>query len=388
MKLRSAVLILAIAAAISLLSGKFLTANLEPSLAGKVAIVTGGSRGIGKGIAIGLGEAGATVYVTGRTLGKESRNTGGINFTAQSGTLEETCQAVGKAGGKCIPLAVDSGNDDQIKELFDQVIREQGRVDILINNAFSAVSWLPRTMGQPFWEKGVESWDAVNHVGLRSHYVASVHAAQHMSKAKSGLIVNVGSLGGLSYIFDVSYGIGKAAMDRMANDMAVELATENVTMVSLWPGLVKTENVQDGALAGGSERRGVAPGSPAFDFEPLLQSPLAETPLFVGRTVAAFARDRRKMDVTGKVLLPAIMAAGYGIVDERGVRSPPMISMKFGIAYLLRSFLQNLQLWRVPDELWVQHPPPSASLRFLWNTLPDLCLPSAVAKLAADSPNL
>jgi len=113
-----------------------------------------------------------------------------------------------------------------LERLFDQVTREQGRLDVLVNNAFSAASFLPKVSGKPFWEKGIEAWDQVNGVGLRSHYVASLYAAQHMSKAKRGLIVNVGSFGGMNYVFDVSYGIGKAAMDRMANDMAIELATE------------------------------------------------------------------------------------------------------------------------------------------------------------------
>merc|ERR1719444_473939 len=120
-------------------------------------------------------------------------------------------------------------------------------------------------MGQAFWEKPLDAWDQVNGVGLRSHFIASALAARKMSLAKRGLIVNVGSFGGLNYIFDVAYGIGKAAMDRMANDMAIELFTENITMVSLWPGLVKTENVEDGALDTKSEeRRGRQPGQPEF----------------------------------------------------------------------------------------------------------------------------
>ncbi|CAE7270997.1 Dhrs1, partial [Symbiodinium pilosum] len=291
------------AALLALVAYNFTTpyspSNLEPTLAGKVAIVTGGSRGIGKGIAIGLGEAGATVYITGRTLSPTSTNTGGPGGKPQKGSLEETCAEVEKAGGKCIPAAVDNGDDNQLASFLDKVVQEQGRIDILVNNAFSAVSQLPKTVGKPFWEKGPEMWDIVNNVGLRSHYIASTHTAQHMTKAKSGLIVNVGSFGGLGYIFDVAYGIGKAAMDRMAHDMAIELATDNVTMVSLWPGLVATENVADGAISGTAERRGAAPG-PKFEPTPLMGSPLAETPLFVGRTVAALARDRSKFDLTGK----------------------------------------------------------------------------------------
>lgn len=143
-----------------------------------------------------------------------------------------------------MPVQCDSGDDAALAELFDRIEREQGKLDVLVNNAFSAVSWLPTQTGLPFWEKGTEAWDIVNRVGLRSHYHASVHAASLMVKSKTkGIIINVSSFGGLNYIFDAAYGIGKAAMDRMANDMSIELVTEGITMVSLWPGLVSTENV-------------------------------------------------------------------------------------------------------------------------------------------------
>jgi len=245
-------------------------------------------------------------------------------------------------------------------------------------------------MGQAFWEKGPEAWDRVNQVGLRSHYLASVFAARSMSKAKRGLIVNVGSFGGLDYIFDVAYGIGKAAMDRMANDMAIELATEGVTMVSLWPGLVKTENVQDGALQGFRERRGMAPGTPSMDMGGLLPTPLAETPLFSGRAVAALARDPRRMDFSGRVLVPAAMAWGYGLVDERGVRSPPFTSLKFLLSVALQPLLRRLGLWEVPGGVFQPPEPGSLSERaqFYWNWLPDLSFPGVLVKLGAGAPHL
>eukprot|EP00931_Biecheleriopsis_adriatica_P108014 TRINITY_DN82343_c0_g1_i1.p1 TRINITY_DN82343_c0_g1~~TRINITY_DN82343_c0_g1_i1.p1 ORF type:complete len:393 (+),score=91.36 TRINITY_DN82343_c0_g1_i1:33-1211(+) len=387
--LRAAGLVLAVAAvSFSLFKRSFSASNLLPSLEGQVAVVTGGSRGIGKGIAVGLGEAGATVYITGRTAVKGTDNSGGIMGRPQSGSLEETCEAVVRAGGKCVPVAADSADDKQLHELFERVMREKGKIDILVNNAFSAVSYLPATMGQPFWEKGVEAWDKVNGVGLRSHYVASVYAAQKMSQAKSGLIVNVGSFGGMDYIFDVSYGIGKAAMDRMANDMSVELYTENITMVSLWPGLVKTENVEGGALGGLKERRGLAPGNPEMDLNSLLATPLAETPLFSGRAVAAFARDRKKMDWTGKVIIPAVMASGYGLVDERGVRSPPFTSVKFLASVALQPVLRHFDMWEVPGKIFDPQSRIAEAAELYWNTLPDLSFPGLLMKLGSGAPNL
>jgi len=387
----SALTVVLLAAAVyALCRPRFSSAGLLPSLAGQVAVVTGASRGIGKGLAVGLGEAGATVYVTARTASKGSLNSAGIGGRPQAGSIEETCELVVKSGGRCVPVAVDSGNDTQLEMLFDRVMQEQGRLDVLVNNAFSAVSALPATMGRPFWEKGPEMWDVVNHVGLRSHYVASVLAAQRMSKAKSGLIVNIGSFGGLNYIFDVAYGIGKAAMDRMANDMAIELATENITMISLWPGLVKTENVQDGALdsVAMKERRGQQPGTPAMNMSEMLMSPLAETPLFSGRAVAAFARDPRKMDYTGKVLAPSMMAYDYDIVDERGVRSPPFPSVKFLLATALKPWLDSQGLWEVPGGAFRPEPGLSEKAQLLWRTLPDLTIPGFLLKLGSGAPNL
>lgn len=369
---------------------RFSVSDLEPSLVGQVAIVTGASRGIGKGFAVGLGEAKATVYVTARTLKKGASNKGGVGGKSQKGSLEETCDLVVQAGGTCIPVAVDNGNDTHLEQLFDRVMKEQGRIDVLVNNAFAAVSHMPKIVGKPFWETGVDTWDIVNDVGLRSHYVASLLAARHMTKAKRGLIVNVGSFGGLGYIFNVAYGIGKAGMDRMANDMAIELATEGVTMVSLWPGLVKTENVEDDALGGDKlkERRGLQPGSPKMETEELLPTALSETPLFSGRAVAAFARDKRKFDHTGRVLVPALMARDYGLVDERGVRSPPFTSVKFLLATALKPYLERYGLWTIAGGCFETAPGITDRQRFFWNTLPDLAFPGAMLKLGAGAPNL
>jgi len=343
------------------------------ALRGKVAVVTGASRGIGAGIAIGLGEFGCTVYVTGRTL----KATQG-----QAGSLEDTCAAVEAKGGRCIPVQADSNNDTDLEAVFERVLSEQdGNLDILVNNAFAAVTTLPKRVGMPFWEQGLDMWDVVNAVGLRSHYQAAVLAARAMARrGKGGLIINVSSFGGLSYIFNVAYGIGKAAMDRMAADMAVELRTENVTVVSLWPGGVSTENFQEINKGGGfstklKAHRGLPPGAAKMDFATLFGTPLAETPFFSGRAVAALARDRNKFSLTGKVVLPSLMAKDYGFVDERGVRTPMFPSLKFLAGPVLPDSLKKLPEGPLPWEM-----------DLFWNRLPDGDLPLGLLKYATSSP--
>ncbi len=199
-------------------------------LQGKVALVTGATRGIGKGIAIGLGEAGATVYITGRTLSSDENED-------VSGSLLDTQKAVNEAGGNCIPVQVDHSDDEQVKLLFERIKTEQnGQLDILVNNVFSGVKAISNAHDDPFWKHDPSLWDAINNVGLRSHYVASIFAARLMSERKKGLICTISSWGGLSYIFGVAYGVGKSACDRLAADMAVELKPDNITSLSVWPG--------------------------------------------------------------------------------------------------------------------------------------------------------
>jgi NAD(P)-dependent dehydrogenase (short-subunit alcohol dehydrogenase family) len=383
--LKQAIVVIVLAALAYALFAPAPAIELAPSLKGQVAIVTGASRGIGKGIAIGLGEHGATVYITGRTLETTDSAT-------QVGTLIDTCKLVEAAGGKCVPVKCDNGKDEELEALFTKVVAEEGKIDILVNNAFSAVNVLPKMMGKPFWEKGSgpgEMWDHVNGVGLRSHYVASVLAARHMSPKQKGLVINISSFGALNYIFDVAYGIGKCAMDRMANDMAIELATESVNMVSFWPGLVKTENVEGGALDSSlmTPHRGSRPGQPDMDLRDLLKTPLSETPLFTGRAIAMFARDAAYQNqVTGKVLVTADIAHRYDVKDERGVRTPSFLSLKFLLGAALKPVLQQFEAWELPDYNGTETNLPWAA-DFFWNKLPQLALPKALIKLDAAQPN-
>ena len=241
-------------------------------LAGKVALVTGGSRGVGRGIARGLGEAGATVYVTGRTS-RQGPDPG-------PGTIEHVAREVDELGGRGIPVRCDHNDDAAVAGLFERIESEAGRLDLLVNNVHSGVDLILDTVHQRFWEIDPGCWDRMNGVGLRGHYIASVHGARMMVRRRSGLIVNVSSIGASSYLFNIAYGVGKAALDRMTADMAVELRNEGVTVISLWPGLVRTE------LTSAQLTDAIPAYRRIFDA-------CSETPLLSGRVLAALAADDR-----------------------------------------------------------------------------------------------
>ncbi|MBD2114105.1 MULTISPECIES: SDR family NAD(P)-dependent oxidoreductase [Cyanophyceae] len=306
-------------------------------LDGQVAVVTGATRGLGKGIATGLGEAGAVVYITGRTL---------TASTDSMGSLEETAAAVDQAGGTAIPVQVDHSDDDQVKALFDRIRTDQnGRLDLLVNNAYAGVSALKAAYGKPFWEADpAEFWDACNAVGLRSHYLASVHAARLMVPQRRGLICTLSSWGGLSYIFGVPYGVGKAACDRLAADMAVELKPHQVTSLSIWPGIVGTELMTQFAAEmglGNSQPAGAGEDSSAPDHYNW------ETPLLTGRVIAALASDRNLLRRTGQVQIVAELAREYGAVDAEGNRPASLRSLRFVLPYAVPGLRPYAEL--VPD---------------------------------------
>ncbi|MBC6431834.1 SDR family NAD(P)-dependent oxidoreductase [Nostoc sp. HG1] len=296
-------------------------------LEGKVALVTGATRGIGRGIAIGLAEAGATVYVTGRSLNKSSSD--GV-----SGSLSESQSAIEEAGGVCIPVQVDHSDDEQVRLLFERIQDEQdGQLDLLVNNAYSGVQALKDAYGQPFWDCEPSLWDASNNVGLRSHYVASVFAARMMTKRNSGLICTISSWGSMSYIFNTAYGAGKAACDRLAADMAVELKPHNVASVSIWPGIVGTELFSRFASENNNSFL-----SDRYNWE---------TPLLTGRVIAALAGEPNVMRRTGRVQIVAELAKQYGIVDENGDQPASLRSLRF----ILPAALPGLKKysWLIPD---------------------------------------
>ncbi|MBE9228778.1 SDR family NAD(P)-dependent oxidoreductase [Phormidium sp. LEGE 05292] len=300
-------------------------------LEGKIALVTGATRGLGKGIAVGLGEAGATVYITGRTL--ESND--------NSGSLRETESAVIDAGGICIPIQVNHSDDEQVRLLFERIQDEQGKLDVLVNNVYSGVQAITEASGKGFWESEPNFWDACNNVGLRSHYVASVYAARMMTQHQQGLICTISSWGGLSYIFGIPYTVGKSACDRLAADMAIELKPHNVTSLSIWPGIVGTEHITRLA-AQMREEETTDPQSAVFR-----EGYNWETPLLTGRVIAALTADPNVIRRTGKVQIVAELAQHYGLVDQNGDRPVSLRSLKFIIPFAIPALRKYS--WLIPN---------------------------------------
>ncbi len=269
-------------------------------LEGKVAVVTGASRGIGRGVALGLGEAGATVYVTGRTLSDGD--------SELAGSLESTREAVSEAGGEARVVRCDHTRDEQVESLFARVLDESGRVDVLVNSVWGGYERMSEdgefTFALPFWEQPWWRWDAMFQAGVRAAYVASALAARSMVRARSGLIVNISALAARRYLGNVAYGASKAATDKLSSDMAEELRAHGVAVVSLYPGLVRTESV----LAAG-----------VFDLSN------SESPQFLGRAVAALAADPDVYARSGQVLVAAELAREYDFRDIDGSQPAPLM---------------------------------------------------------------
>ena len=264
-------------------------------LAGKVALVTGASRGIGKGCALELAAAGAAVYLTGRTTGPGQH--------PLPGTVGATAAEIAAAGGTATALACDHRDDDAVRAVFDRIAADHGRLDVLVNNAFIVPDEL--TAGLPFWEVPLSNWDDMMDVGTRSAYVASVLAAPVMIGQGDGLIANISSSGAAEYAWHVAYGVGKCALDRMTADCARELQGSGVSVVSVWPGFVRTERIDMAVEAG-------------VELPPSLDVSAAESPRFTGRAVAALAAVSDRSRHTGQAVTSRDMADAYGFTDIDG----------------------------------------------------------------------
>lgn len=255
------------------------------ALKDKVALVTGASRGVGKGIALELIEAGATVYITGRSVAD-------MQYLAGRGTAIEC----------------DHRNDEQVQAAFRQIAAEQGRLDILVNNVWGGYENMLEngefTWSRPFWQQPLWRWDAMFQAGVRASYLASQWAAQVMVPQQSGLIVNISFWAARKHIGNVAYGVSKAATDKLTADMAVELRPHGVTAVSLYPGLVRTEKVMEAAA--------------------WLDLSNSESPEYIGRAVVALATDPDMMRYSGTVLVAAGLGTQYGFADIDGKTPKPL----------------------------------------------------------------
>ncbi|MDP9319093.1 MAG: SDR family NAD(P)-dependent oxidoreductase, partial [Actinomycetota bacterium] len=270
-----------------------------------VAVVTGASRGAGRGIAVALGSHGCTVYVTGRSEKADDSPLGG--------TIHATAEAVTAAGGKGIAVRVDHGDDGQVRALFEQVERDEGRLDILVNNACAIHDELTTTAN--FWEKPLEIGDMLD-VGLRSSYVASYYAAPMMVAQRRGLVIFTSSSGAVHYVLGPAYGAHKAGMDKFAADMAVDFKEFGVASLSIWMGPLLTERMLR-LIAENPERYGGVADT-------------GETPELTGHLIWALYNDPALMELSGQTVIGAELAQTYGIKDE-GAKQPPSYRDMFGV---------------------------------------------------------
>jgi dehydrogenase/reductase SDR family member 1 len=267
------------------------------ALDGRVAVVIGATRGIGKGIALELAAAGAVVYAAARTVEP---------VAGRVGSLAETVAAIAADGGEAHAIGCDVGDDAAVAALFERVQAERGRLDVLVNCAFDSFAFR-ETIGVPFWELPVSIWHDVVDLGTRSAYVACVHAVPLLLASDGGLIVNVSARGANRYRYNVAYGVGKAALDRMTADMAVDLEGRGVAVVSVWPGTIRTEHI-DHMVEQGDE----------WALTTLGDIDAMETPRYVGRCVTALAADPDAGSRSGTRCWIAELGAAYGVVDEHG----------------------------------------------------------------------
>lgn len=267
----------------------------------KVALVTGASRSVGRGIALALGSDGWTVYVTAR------------GSVGADGPLDRTAAEISERGGLGIAVRCDHGDDRQIVDLFARIDGQQsGRLDLLINNVWANPSGYAG-FTDPFWKRPISDWDSLIGIGLRAHYVASVEAAKLMVPRRSGVIGNISSFGSRGYLHSVLYGMSKAGLDKMAVDMAVELQGTGVTALSFWLGLIRNERMD-------------ASGIESFEGFSLAE---AETPEFVGKVITALANDPDVNTRSGHTLITAETALDYGITGADG-HQPPSHRSAFG----------------------------------------------------------
>jgi NAD(P)-dependent dehydrogenase (short-subunit alcohol dehydrogenase family) len=255
------------------------------TLDSQIAVVTGGTKGVGRGAALALAQAGARVFVTGRTADES-----------------------GDGPGAVTAIRCDHRQDPQVDAAFARVLGEAGGIDVLVNNVWGGYDNMMEngqfTWPKPFWEQPLWRWDEMFQAGVRAHYRASQLAAPAMIARRRGLIVNISHWAAQKHLGNVAYGVSKAATDKLTSDMAVELKPHGVAVVSLYPGMVRTEKVMEAAQ--------------------WLDLSNSESPEFVGRAIAALAGDPEVMRHTGQVLIAAAVAKDYGFTDVDGKSPRPL----------------------------------------------------------------
>lgn len=266
-------------------------------LEGKIAVVTGASRGAGRGIARQLGSAGATVYVTGRSVKGETTDN-------RPETIEETAEEVTSRGGKGIAIRCDHTSHNDVRNLFEQIKMEHGRVDLLVNSVFGgSESSLPSGDGRHFWERPLEHWDAMMVAGPQAYLLAARYAVPLMIKSNKGLIINITFFIKDKLSGNLYYDLAMNAINRMTVGMAKELQDFNISAVAVCPGWMRTERVIDSGF-------GTEDGT-------------TETTAYVGRAVVALASDSRVSTFSGDTLMVADLAREYGFTDVDGTQPLP-----------------------------------------------------------------
>jgi NAD(P)-dependent dehydrogenase (short-subunit alcohol dehydrogenase family) len=287
-------------------------------LEGQVAIVTGASRGAGRGIAVELGAAGATVYVTGRSTRAAAADTYGTflaqgGLTAMPGSIDDTADEVTAAGGRGVAVRCDHTDAAQVDDLFARVEREQGRLDVLVNNAWGGHESLTGdTLNRPFWEQPLSHWESMFDHGVRNHVVSCRAAAPLLIRQRRGLIVTTTYRDRGHYLKgNLFYDLAKAAMSRLAFAVAEELRPHGVTSLAVSPGWMRTEIILAAFKTDEAHWR---------DVPPLART---ESPRYVGRAVVALAADPDVHARTGGVHSVGDLAVAYGFTDVDGRVIPP-----------------------------------------------------------------
>lgn len=286
--------------------------NIKTTLTGCVALVTGASRGAGRGIARELGAAGATVYVTGRSTRAQPADSYGqllalSDMAAVPGSIEQTADEVTQAGGRGIPVRCDHTREDDVAALFARVQGEAGRIDLLVNNAWGGHETFNGVFEAPFWEHPLNQWDSMFDRGVRNHLLASRFAAPVMVRQQRGLIVTTTFWDRDHYLRgNLFYDLAKAAMTRLAFGMAEELRPHGVASLAVSPGWMRTEFV----LAGHKT------DEEHWQERPSLAR--TESPRYLGRAVAALAGDANVMTKSGSVHRVADLARAYDFTDIDG----------------------------------------------------------------------